>query len=130
MMDERHRAALGACLQHARDLLESARAVYASGRPHIAYHLATLSLEELGRRELLKIQRMAERKSVPPAWPQKHTQDHVQKLFWGFFGAGFSLKTASRESFEDMRRLAAQIHSRRIEGLYVNQTSDGLSIPV
>ena len=36
--DEKLIAALSACVVHARDLLESAKLVQASGRPNIAYH--------------------------------------------------------------------------------------------
>jgi AbiV family abortive infection protein len=49
-------SALGACVVHARDLVEAAKLVHKSGRPNIAYHLATLALEEMGRRELFQIQ--------------------------------------------------------------------------
>ena len=38
-------------LEHARDLIEAASAVFAAGKPNIAYHLATLALEEIGRHE-------------------------------------------------------------------------------
>jgi AbiV family abortive infection protein len=40
--------ALSACVVHARDLVEAAKAVQSTGRSNIAYHLATLALEESG----------------------------------------------------------------------------------
>ena len=45
-------AAMNACAAHAQNLLDSAIAVQALGNHNIAYHLAALSLEELGRRRL------------------------------------------------------------------------------
>ena len=52
-IDDKTIAAMQACIDHARALLESARAVQAAKHPDIAYHLATLALEEIGRRELI-----------------------------------------------------------------------------
>jgi len=46
-------AVLSACVVNARALLDSAKAVAKTGHHNIAYHLATLSLEELGKREIL-----------------------------------------------------------------------------
>ena len=38
------------CLRHADDLLRAAKRVFSEEElPHIAYHLATLALEEIGR---------------------------------------------------------------------------------
>jgi len=88
-IDEKTVAAMQACIDHARALLESARAVQATKHPNVAYHLATLALEEIGRRELIGVQSVSAKQSLPPAWPQKHTQDHVKKLFWCFFGGSF-----------------------------------------
>ena len=43
-VDDKTIAAMQACVDHARALLESARAVRATGHHNIAYHLATLAL--------------------------------------------------------------------------------------
>src|SRR5271170_7481911 len=57
-------AAMQACIEHARALLESARAVQEVGHPNIAYHLAALTLEELGRRELIALQTITDTRPV------------------------------------------------------------------
>ena len=57
-----------ACVEHARRLLRGANAVLASDVPNVAFHLAILALEELGRRELILLQQMTDRRPVPPAW--------------------------------------------------------------
>ena len=56
LQDQRARdiEAMGACVKHACDLLDSARAVFDIKHPNIAFHLALLSLEELGRRKLFR----------------------------------------------------------------------------
>jgi AbiV family abortive infection protein len=122
-------AAMDACVAHARDLLTSARAVHVAGHPNIAYHLVTLALEEIGRRELIGVQSIASQAKVPPAWPSKHTQDHVKKLFWCFFGGGFFSDQLTAKSFEQMTGLAQRIHETRLLGLYVDLSENGLSVP-
>ncbi len=118
-----------ACVEHARDLLASARAVQREGRPNIAYHLGALALEELGRRQLLVIKDMESHRVVPKAWPEKHTQDHVKKLFWCFFGGHFSAEQPSVDDFHAIQGLATRVHETRLEGLYVGVSADGISIP-
>jgi AbiV family abortive infection protein len=122
-------AAMEACLVHARNLIASAKAVRAAGQPSIAYHLATLALEEIGKRELFGVQAVADRRDVPPAWANKHAQDHVKKLFWAFFGAEFLADKLTKEMFENMQRLATTIHANRLAGLYVDLDGDGLNVP-
>lgn len=123
-------AAMQACLEHSRDLLASARAVQVSGHAHIAYHLAALALEEVGRRELIGVQSIAASQPVSPAWPSKHMQDHVQKLFWAFFGgSSFYAEKLTGKRLDEMVGTARYIHVTRLAGLYVDHGQDGLSIP-
>jgi len=127
--DAQRHAAMQACVKHSRALLDSAKAVQTTGHPNIAYHLATLALEEIGRKELIAVQGIASAREIPPAWAQKHTQDHVKKLFWCFFGGMFLSEQLTKEHFEGIEKLAKQIHSTRLAGLYVESTEDGLSVP-
>lgn len=128
-LDEKTIAAMRACIDHARDLLVSARAVQAAGHPNIAYHLATLALEEIGRRHLIAVQSLAAKAPSPPAWPEKHTQDHVKKLFWSFFGGGYFNEEMTAKALEGMSGTAKDIHFKRLAGLYVESSDDGLGIP-
>jgi len=127
--DEETRAALSACMDHASDLLSAARAVQAAGHSNVAYHLATLALEEIGRRELILVQAVADRSTVPPAWPTKHTYDHVKKLFWCFFGASFHSEKMTGQKLDEMDQLSRDIHFARLAGLYVDYSDDSLSVP-
>jgi len=122
-------AAMEACLTNARALIASARTVLIDGQPNIAYHLTTLALEEIGKRELFGLQLVTNGHEMPPAWPVKHTQDHIKKLFWAFFGAEFSTGNLSKETFDNLKGVSGSIHSNRLAGLYVDLTEDGLNIP-
>jgi AbiV family abortive infection protein len=64
--DEKTISAMRACLDHARDLLDVAKSAHTDGKSNIAYHLATLALEELGRRELIAVQSISSQNTVPP----------------------------------------------------------------
>ena len=119
-----------ACVIHARALLASAHAVQAVGHPNVAYHLAVLALEELGRRELIGVQTVATNQALPPpAWSEKHTQNHVKKLFWCFFGAHFFEEKLTAKALDSIKGFAQNLHQKRLEGLYVDQGEDGLAIP-
>ena len=95
----------------------------------IAYHLGTLVLEEIGRRELIAVQSVAAKELLPPAWPEKHAQDHVKKLFWCFFGGSFLHDGISGKRLEEFSALAESIHATRLAGLYVDTGEDILSLP-
>lgn len=128
-VDEQLVAALAACVDHARDLIESAKALRLAGKPNIAYHLGTLALEELGRRELLGVEAVARSAKAEPGWPRKAAVDHVRKLFWCFFGGNFLAEQVTGASLAGMENLARRIHETRLAGLYVDQSDEGLSIP-
>ncbi len=121
--------ALAVCLDHAQDLIGAAEAVLAADKPNIAYHLATLTLEEVGRHELLLLGRGAAREPVPPTWPVKHRQDHVQKLFWAFFGAAFGREVLTKQAWDEMREMAAFIHATRLAGLYADDEDGHVQVP-
>jgi AbiV family abortive infection protein len=122
-------SAISATKEHAADLIACSGSVLAGGYPHIAYHLATLALEEVGRHELLSVETISSAAPVPPAWPIKHTQDHIQKLFWAFFGGFFHGIRITSQELEAMKTLAEDIHATRLAGLYVGLGQDGVEIP-
>jgi AbiV family abortive infection protein len=118
------------CIAHAKNLIVSARAVQGAQQHHIAYHLAVIALEELGRMELLSIQSVAMANDRPEASNRfdKHIQSHVQKLFWCFLGPSFSKKITNDE-LDSITQLAQEMHSKRLQALYVDKASDALSVP-
>jgi AbiV family abortive infection protein len=127
--DEKLLAELEACVVHARDLVESAKLVQTSGRANIAYHLATLALEEMGRRELYQIQAAAKSVGDVPARQMNATQDHVQKLFWCLYGLGRVQDIIDQKQFFEKREAAADIHNLRLLGLYVDNADGDLNVP-
>jgi len=123
-------AAQEACINHARDLLRAANATAADGLPHIAYHLATLAIEELGKRELIGVHKLREKHHQDPGgFALGKLDSHTHKLFWAFFTAEFGREKLTRHSLEQMRKLAEVIHSKRLGGLYVDVAPDSLQIP-
>lgn len=128
-IDDKTVAAMKACVDHARALLDSAKAVQDANHPNVAYHLAALALEELGRRELIGVQSLASRRPDAPTWAAKHTQDHIKKLFWCFFGGAFAYQRLDGKALEELTGMATFIHETRLAGLYVEHDEDGLSIP-
>ncbi len=120
-------AAMNACAEHARHLIESADAVRNASHPNIAYHLIVLALEEIGRRELLAIQLIG--KPEATVWAEKQLQDHIQKLFWCFFGANFFVEKLTKKALDSMKSFATKLHTQRLAGLYVGIDESGLSLP-
>ena len=52
--------------------------------------------------------------------PLKRADDHVHKLFWSVWGGPVWRNRLSPESFESMKEFAANVHERRLRGLYVS----------
>ena len=95
----------------------------------MAFHLATLALEEIGRRALIGLHALSARRNDPPAWTTRHTLDHVKKLFWAFFSANFLDDKLTREKLDTMIGYAKSIHEQRLTGLYVGLDDGQLKIP-
>lgn len=109
--------------RNAERLVESAKAVAnVSGSSHIAYHLAVLALEEIGKATLI-FQESLDPKPLPrdpdsePRNPLDWMEDHERKLFW-------ALWLPANEGVLDWRTIpeymefAKQIHLRRLHSLY------------
>lgn len=117
-------------LEHVADLLHAAESAVTS--PNIAYHLATLALEEIGKlgvvevtRHPLAVERTADDKS-PEA---KYFDDHVGKIFWALWTPTFGQQVISNEQIGSFLGLAKSIHDRRLRGLYVELVDDAAPIP-
>lgn len=122
--------ATSACSAHARALVESAKVVSVAGHANIAYHLALLALEELGRRELIGIQFIAKKRTTDDSpYVERQLQNHVDKLFWCFFSGSFGMDKVTRENLEDAKNFARVLHEKRLAGLYVENSEGGLKIP-
>lgn len=109
------------CLDHARDLVASARRVLAndSAYPNIAYHLAILAMEEIGKAGML-CARGVTRGAKDPSWIDKRLDNHVWKLMWPAWTPSLSGGKIDPKDFEEARRFAESTHKRRMAGLYVD----------
>lgn len=111
-----------ACLQNAEKLIIAARSSAGPGSYHIAFHLATMALEEIGKSSMIFIDAI-DRAPVPgdeeTKTPLKWIDDHERKLFWAIWLPG-------RESLRDWRTIPAAmdfargIHQDRLDTLYVD----------
>lgn len=117
-----------ACLAHAGDLLAAARHV-APASPHVAYHLATLCLEELGKSQILLLEATPGHPEEVARSFEKMRDDHVKKLFWALWGPTFTHGRLSTDQMRDIQGFANAVHERRLAALYVDWRGGVLSIP-
>lgn len=131
--NEDGRSAISGSLENARELLSAARALLDARQPaRLAYHFAALALEEVGKASVLgmRVVRSARDRDVPSPLSDEALQDHVRKLFWAIWGPTIGRDVITSKQIEEMRGLAQQLHIRRMQGLYVDSTGDGVSLPV
>lgn len=111
---------LEACASHAEDLLRAAELLLSQARlPNVAYHLATVALEEIGKAEIVGMEYSARATGKEIPWSQKHMEDHVRKLFWALWGPSFAREVITRDQVAASQGLARRIHATRLSGLYV-----------
>ena len=117
------------CLDHARDLITSAEMLLpaSGGYPNIAYHLAILALEEVGKAGMLGA-RAVTKDGFDTAWMDKRLDSHVWKLMWGVWAPTLSGKIDPKD-FEEARHFAESTHARRMAGLYVDYGEDANLAP-
>jgi AbiV family abortive infection protein len=118
------------CLSHAGDLIASAERVLAddNGFPNIAYHLAILAMEEIGKAGLLSV-RAVTMGTWDSTWVDKRLDNHVQKFMWAVWSPSLSGGKIDPKDFEDARRFAESTHQRRMAGLYVDYGADSALAP-
>ena len=118
--------AIEACRSHAQDLFDGAKLLREKSLPNLAYHLATLALEELGKAQLIGMKSFAEDEA--DSWYGKQFDDHIKKLFWALWGQ-FLAQPPDPKEIERLRGTATIIHNNRMRGLYVEATADDFVAP-
>lgn len=122
--------ARAACLSHAEDLIKSANRILSDENlPHIAYHLATLAFEEIGKATLIGLVHVSDDRKDPNWNPEKFLDDHVKKLFWAFWGPSFGREKITKDQIESLQGLSKGIHEKRLEGLYVELKNEIVNLP-
>ena len=124
-------AACEACIANADELIRGGKNLAEAGIPRLAYHLAVLALEEVGKSSILAMQYVARKGGRElPGSIGKALDDHVRKLFWAIWGPSMGLELITKDQIESNIGLAQRLHDRRVAGLYVDANDAGLSIPM
>ena len=118
------------CLDHASDLIAGAERVLGNdnAHPNIAYHLAILAMEEIGKAGMLASCAVVGA-ALHGERLERRLGDHVFKLMWAVWSPSMSDGKIDPKDFEDARQFAQSTHARRIAGLYVDHTDDNSSVP-
>lgn len=106
-----------ACLEHAEDLVSSAERVLGTENVfhNIAYHLAVLALEEIGKAQMIVANAVSDSQSRAVK-----LDDHVSKLTWAIWYPKMLDGQIDPKKFEEAGEFARRLHAKRIDGLYVN----------
>jgi len=97
-------------------------------QPAIAYHLATLAFEEVGKAGLLATMSIGG-EHTDDTWAQKRLDDHEAKLMWALWTPLFGQGSLTQRQLEERRDLARHIHATRLRAAYVSFDDDGLAEP-
>jgi AbiV family abortive infection protein len=112
------------CLDNAEALLDSAKNPRAKKRNHIAFHLAVLALEEIGKAAMLLAHKVyphvVEDEELDESKLSDEVADHRKKLFWALLTTSFDGGVFTPEDFIELKEIANDIHFRRIASLYTN----------
>jgi AbiV family abortive infection protein len=133
MADQDGRSGISGALDNARELLIAARILLDAGQPpRLAYHFAALALEEVGKASILgmRVVGAARGRELPSLLSDDALQDHIRKLFWAIWGPTIGRDVITGKQIEETRGLAQHLHNRRMQGLYVDSSDDGVSLPV
>jgi AbiV family abortive infection protein len=109
-----------ACIQSANDFLESARLLEEKRKYRIAYRLAVLALEEIGKSIMKIIDFGIPRKDNERSLLEKHSDDHIKKLFWALCTGFLTLNDFTIDEVRKYRELSSRIYNRSLEGFYVD----------
>jgi AbiV family abortive infection protein len=117
--DEVDQRIISECLIHSKDLISGAEKVVEE-HPYIAYHLAALALEEIGKCHVIKMRKFARSENLDEsAYPKNILDDHTKKLFWALWAPSIGSEVLTGQQINDYKGLASHIHNKRINSLYV-----------
>jgi AbiV family abortive infection protein len=120
VLSEHDRQVADACLKNAEDLVSSADLSLERGSHHIAFHLAVLALEELGKRQIVMLNAMSQSHKGSAFVSPKKLDDHIGKLFWCFFSQYIFMESLDQSKIDEISGMATFLHERRLESLYVD----------
>lgn len=94
---------------------------------HIAYALAVAALEEVGKAELVTIAAVRtdfETLEEAATWVDNRANDHVEKLFWAFWGPTFGREKITESQIFREKETACLVHDARKAAFYVSAATD------
>src|SRR5271156_4370723 len=101
---------IAACLANAERLLDAAKLTRKPGQNHIAYHLAAVSLEEVGKAAMMLASSFRD-SSQPsdqdadedPPKLMDWIEDHERKLFWALWTPSFGKEKITADQFRQFQ---------------------------
>ena len=120
LRSESREAAIHACAQNAEDMLDaSERLLLSPPLPALAFHLAVLALEEIGKANILSLQDVADKREIEGL--NAHLGDHKKKIFHALLDAVFGTSEFSGKRLQELQQVAANIHATRLQAIYVSE---------
>lgn len=118
------------CLDHAGDLLAAAERVLGGDNSfsNVAYHLAVLALEEIGKAGMLGC-RAVIGEALNAQRLESRLSDHLYKLQWAIWSPSISGGRLDPKDFDDARAFAERMHARRLAGIYVDRQDEENAAP-
>src|SRR3989339_1562937 len=108
------------CIQHANNMLNASKIMLDNGFPNISYHLATLSLEEIGKSVMIVIGHVDAMEAQKNKILKQAIEDHPKKIFWALWGPIVGKQPITPKEIEHYKYLSSHIHQKRMEGIYVD----------
>src|SRR5437879_5594511 len=99
---KRQQRILAACLRNADDLVGSAELLLAHNKPTIAYHLAVLAIEELGKRQVYGLNAFARSRDDLDPVSSRTLTEHAGKLFWAFFWHQITRESLNQAKIDEL----------------------------
>lgn len=105
------------CLENAKTALRSAKELQYINANHIAFHLCTLALEEIGKviicwSNYCRSMESSKQKTMLAI------DDHVKKIFWALWWPSFGSELLTVDQMNENKSFASTMHKRRLESLY------------
>ena len=107
------------CVEHANDILEGAKLLLEKKKYNIAYNLAAIALEEIGKTSMSLANLALKKEEEKPLPIDKYYDDHIEKLNWALFPLFWKQRGDIVQQVKSFKNLAFNIHNKRLDGLYV-----------
>ena len=110
-----------ACVDNAEALLNAATVTAGqAGSNHIAYHLAALAMEEIGKSSMIFMSSLRMPREEERRRPVDWIEDHERKLFWAIWSMRMFDGKNPTEGIQQAFDIAKHIHETRLATLYID----------